>query len=107
MGRICAIRTKYNQILNDVAAEREHHIMNITDCTFQEHFTVWGQMSVAGQGMFWQQLDNLVEEFDAGRIELLPAKRGSNTNNTSGASHTQNHRPVSHTSAKNNDYYHY
>ena len=75
MGRICANRLKFNEILNDVAAEMGHLIMNITDCTLDHHFHNCGYLTKTGKRVFWQQLDNLLEQFDNKKIMLLPAPK--------------------------------
>ena len=75
MGRLCANRLKFNEVLNDIAAEMGYLIMNITDCTLDHHFDNWGYLTKTGKRVFWQQLNNLLEQFDNKKIMLLPAPK--------------------------------
>ena len=73
IGNMCAARLKYNEALNTAVAEVGHNIMNITDCSEKGDFNNLGQITTQGTRVFWQQVDFLLEQFDARKIKLLPA----------------------------------
>ena len=79
LGKICSVRTKFNECLNSAAAEFDQYIMNITACTEKRHFDVLGNLSESGKQVFWRDLDHLLERFDRNDIQLLPtmARRNS------------------------------
>ena len=81
MGRMCSVRTKFNEALNDAVAEIGHNIMNITDCSLPEHFDNKGVITQTGKDMFWHQLDELIEQFDINKIMLLPNGKRRQQNN--------------------------
>ena len=66
LEKICMMRGKFNEVLNDAASKRNHHIMNII------HITT----SPRGKVDFWFKVDKLIKKFDRNQIKLLPAKRG-------------------------------
>ena len=79
IGCICSLRLKFNEILNTVASKFGHLIMNINDCNQEKDFDQQGNPSPQGAGVFWQQVDFLIESFDNKKIELLPT--GKNRGN--------------------------
>ena len=89
IGRRCAIRMKFNEILNDAAAHVEHNIMNITTCSLEHHYDHWGELSPSGQTVFWQELDHLLERFDNKEIMLLPKKPQKNSGDRNQGSEQQ------------------
>ena len=94
IGRICAIRAKFNEILNDAVTHVEHRIMNVMMCSLEKHFNEKGELTPTGQKVFWQEVDNLIERYDTNQIMLLP-KQPRRTQNRKGQQLNQN------------DYYHY
>ena len=73
MGRICSVRTKFNEALNNAVGEAGHNLMNINACEKPEHFDSFGYLTETGKSTFWHQLDELIEHFDMNKIMLLPA----------------------------------
>ena len=73
LGKICSVRTKFNEVLNDVAARHEHYIMNVNVCDRRDHFDLCGNLSEKGKKILWGELDHLMERFDRNDIQLLPS----------------------------------
>ena len=76
LEKVCMMRGKFNEVLNDAAAKRNHHIMNIMRCTSTDHFVESANLSLHGKVDFWFEVDELLKKFDRNQIKLLPAKRG-------------------------------
>ena len=74
-SKMCVVRTKYNEALNYAVAEIGHNIMNVNECCLPEHYDNWGKLIETGNGIFWQQVDDLIEQFDNNKIMLLPAAK--------------------------------
>ena len=72
MGKICYLRSKFNDLLNEAAARQEQHIMNIKCCQNFEHFQRSGELSAKGKAAFWAEVDDLLERFDRGKVKLIP-----------------------------------
>ena len=49
IGKICSVRARFNEALNDAVAQIGHHIMNITNCSELEHFDASGRLSKTGK----------------------------------------------------------
>ena len=77
LGRMCAARPKFNEAMNNTAANHEHYIMNAMSCTRKHHFDICGNLSDAGKSVFWRELDHLMERFDRNEIKLMPNTRSS------------------------------
>ena len=74
IGRICTLKTSFNEILNEAVVRADQSIMNVTTLVLQEHFDEHGNLSHKGKREFWLEVDHLLEHFDAKKIMLLPAK---------------------------------
>ena len=72
MAKICALRAKFNDALNDAVAKVDQRILTINSCSMYEDFERDGSLSRKGRIAFWQELDNLIERFDMKKIKLLP-----------------------------------
>ena len=73
LGKVCSCRTKFNEVVNAVAAENGHYIMNVTTCSGPEDYDICHNLSPVGAKHFWRELDHLMERFDRNEIQLLPA----------------------------------
>ena len=54
IGKLCAIRARFNEILNTAVARCDQHIMNVATCSVEENFDQWGNLSECGKKAFWQ-----------------------------------------------------
>ena len=72
MERVCELRAEFNELLNEAIAHQCHHIMAIKGCKLHDHFDKWGYLSEKGKRAYWNEMDHLVDMFDAGKIKLLP-----------------------------------
>ena len=72
MAKICALRAKFNDALNDAVAKVDQRILTINSCNMYEDFERDGNFSRKGRIAFRQELDNLIERFDMNKIKLLP-----------------------------------
>ena len=72
IGRVCAIRARFNDALNKAAAEAGHLIMNMTQCNQIQDFDHRGRITQVGKEAFWLQVDELLEQFDLKKVKLLP-----------------------------------
>ena len=68
----CALRRKFNDILNESAARLNHHVMNISNCSSPDHFDQFSNLTHKGKSEFWNEVDNLIERFDQRKITLQP-----------------------------------
>ena len=80
LGKMCAVRPKFNECLNTVAAKFDFYIMNVTTCNGRHHFDICGNLSESGKKCFWAEVDHLMERFDRNDIQLLPSgsRNGAN-----------------------------
>ena len=69
---IFALRLKFNDALNEQAAQHEHRIMTINSCNKPEHFDDKGRLSEKGRNAFWFEINDLLERFDKNEVKLLP-----------------------------------
>ena len=72
ISRICGLRAKFNDALNDAVAKVEHRIKTINSCNNYEDFDKCGNLSARGKKSFWLEMDELLEKFDIDKIKLLP-----------------------------------
>ena len=72
LDEIFAHRAKFNDALNDCAGRLNHRILTINSCNMKNHFTHKGDLSVTGKEVFWAEMDDLLERFDANKVKLLP-----------------------------------
>ena len=79
IGQICAMRAKFNEAMNDVTAQYGFNIMNIMGCNNEHDFDMFGKLSESGKRAFWTQVDQLVEQFDVKKIQLLPKMQNMGT----------------------------
>ena len=72
LGKICSVRTKFNDSINMAAAKHDQYVMNISTCTSKSFFDICGNLSDPGKKVFYRELDHLLERFDRNEIQLLP-----------------------------------
>ena len=71
-------RAKFNDALNEAVAQIDQKMLTITACNSYAHFDQYGNLSVRGKSDYWQELDELLDEFDRRKIKLLPAPQHPN-----------------------------
>ena len=97
MDKICGLRAKFNDALNEAITNTDQHILTINSCHTVDHFDKWGNLSVRGMYAFWDEIDNLLERFDKDKIKLLPAPRQKPWSNDSNRhAHTDQQHCESH-----------
>ena len=72
IGKICSVRTKFNESINIAADKYDQKVMNVSICSRPDHFDLCGEVSRKGMVAFWRELDHLVERFDKNEIKLRP-----------------------------------
>ena len=72
ISKVYALHPKFNNALNDCAAKLDQYIMTINSCNGYDHFDHCGNLSSKGKKTFWEEIDELIEWFDNGKIKLLP-----------------------------------
>ena len=75
MDKICGFRAKFNDALNEHAANIDQRMLTINSCRSIDHFDKWGNISARGAHAIWDELDSLIERFLKNDIKLLPAPR--------------------------------
>ena len=70
--KIFSLRSKFNEVLNESAAENDHRILTINTCKTRSHFDHKGNLSEKGKTAFWEEIDDLLYRFDDNGIKLLP-----------------------------------
>ena len=83
MEKVCSFRTKFNDILEEVVAEFDYHIMSIHACCTEDCFDPQGKLTYKGKNRYWQEMDELIENFDKKKIALMPKthkQKGRNEN---------------------------
>ena len=75
-GKILAGRIKFNELLNHVIAEtRFNHALVLRGLNEQTSFTNLGNLSAAGQFLFWKEVDHMFKKFDQHKINLKPTQQ--------------------------------
>ena len=77
IARVFELKNKFNDALNQAVAKINQYMMTINSYNTFEHFDYKGDLSDKGKVAFLQELDELVEKFDLGKIKLLPAPRNT------------------------------
>ena len=73
MEGVCTLRTKFNKILNKAAAKVNHYILVVRNCSNNpSNFQRNGLLSAKGKAIFWEEIDELLERFDAKQVGLHP-----------------------------------
>ena len=72
MQKICDLRLRFNDSLNDATAKIQQHILTINSCSSYDHFDKRGMLSLFGKTNFWNEVDSLLQRFDMHKIKLLP-----------------------------------
>ena len=75
MGKVVTLRAKFNNSLNEVAAEYDYSILSIDSCDSECHFDLLRKLNHLGQYTFWKQLNYLLQLFNKKKIYLLPIQR--------------------------------
>ena len=82
MAKICALRGKFNDLLNAAAARNDNKILSIRSLSNPVYFDVKGNLSESGRDVYWEELDELIEHFENDKVKLRPmvtAKKLSNS----------------------------
>ena len=64
IARACAMRPKFNEIINEAAACQNYKVMDIHSCNTLDHFDRWGELTSKGKAVMWYEIDDLMERFD-------------------------------------------
>ena len=72
MSKLCSLRNKFNDILNEEANRHDSKVMFIKSCDKPEHFDHYGNLTGKGKITFWFELDDLLNRFNANKVKLLP-----------------------------------
>ena len=67
-----ALRAKFNDVLNEAAAQIDQRILTINSCNTRSHFDHRGNLSDKGKSSLWTEIDDLMYRFDKNGIKLLP-----------------------------------
>ena len=70
-AKTCTMRTKFNNLLNELVAEEKHYIMGIESCSTEDCFDSFGKLSTKGKYHYWTEMTELLEKFDKKKIKLL------------------------------------
>ena len=70
--KVCNLRAKFNDSLNDATAKIDQYILTINSCNAYENFDKHGNLSIKGKQAFWWELDNLIYRFEDNKVKLLP-----------------------------------
>ena len=71
MADLCRLRVKFNEILNESASRQKYNILSIKSCATIKHFDCMDNLSAKGMCNFWEELDDLLDQFDANKVKLL------------------------------------
>ena len=72
LAKICTLRAKFNELLNDAAARQGNHVLSIRSLNNEQFFDVKGNLSETGRAAYWWELDELIEMFELKKVKLLP-----------------------------------
>ena len=76
MEKVCSMRTKFNNLIDEEVAAFDYHVINILACSTEDCFDPQGKLTPKGKRRYWQQLDELIEKFDKKKIALVPQSYG-------------------------------
>ena len=79
--KILAVRNKFNRALKDLLADsRYHYILDLGKMVEDaRNFTNNNLLNARGQGVFWLEIDRLIEHFDYHKEHLRPTKQQTAT----------------------------
>ena len=63
--------SKVNDSLNKAVSMIDQKMLTVTSCNTREHFEFLGHLSVKGRHDYWNEIHELLREFDRGNIKLL------------------------------------
>ena len=72
MQGVCALRPKFNDVLNDAVSKIDQRILTINSYNTYDHFDKRGNLSQKGKTDFWYELDDLIYRYEIGKVKLLP-----------------------------------
>ena len=72
IAKICTMRAKFNNELNEVVAEENHHILGIESCESEDCFDAFGKLTTKGKFLYWKEMCELIERFDKKKVKLVP-----------------------------------
>ena len=71
LQEILNLRSKFNEALNDAAAQEDQRILMINSCNGTEFFDQKGNLSTKGKHAVWAELNDLLERYDNNQVKLL------------------------------------
>ena len=82
-AKLCTMRSKFNNILNEIVAAEGHYILGIESCSTADCFDSFGKLSTKGKYHYWSEMLELMEKFDKKKIKLVPIpyRKKNNTKN--------------------------
>ena len=72
MHAASTLKAKMNNSMNDTVAKIEQYILTINSCYAYEHFDRVGNLSSKGKNAFWNEISDLINKFEIGKVKLLP-----------------------------------
>ena len=75
MSAVCGWMSKFNYALNDAVAKNDLNIMTIMSRNGPEHYDRWRNLSEKGKSTFWDEINDLLERFNEGKVKLVPNQR--------------------------------
>ena len=70
IAAVCGLRSKFNLALEDACAKQNQRILQIQSCSSIDHFDTQGNLTSSGKLACWKEIDDLLEQFDRGKISL-------------------------------------
>ena len=64
IAKVCKMRSKFNEIINEIAARQGNKIINLKSCYSLQDFDRLGNLSARGKTMLWQEIDDIIERFE-------------------------------------------
>ena len=64
--------SKLNDALNTAVSKINQKMLTITACNTRDHFDFMGNLSAKGREEYWYEMNELLDQFDCGKIKLLP-----------------------------------
>ena len=64
MAKVCKMRRKFNEIINEIAARQGNKIINLRSCYNWEDFDRMGNLSARRKTALWHKMDDIIERFE-------------------------------------------
>ena len=62
--KICGLRPKFNEIVNEAAAKQKAKVMELRSCNTLDHFDRQGNLTQNGKSSLWYKINDLMERFE-------------------------------------------